>query len=104
MGRAQALALGGIVVTALETARRYVALYQRWIAADLETLQEAQAAAERCQKVGPAEAEAVHRETARLCKELVEVQRRILAHWQVQFDRCQRIAGRRDKVEELPSA
>jgi hypothetical protein len=91
-------------VTALETARRYVALYQRWIAADLEALREAQEAAKQCEKAGLAEAAAVHRETARLCEDLVEIQRRILARWQVHFDRCQRIAERGGEAEGLPSA
>jgi urocanate hydratase len=79
-------------VTALETARSHVDRYTRWIATDQEALQAALAAAERCHKAGEAEAAAAHQETARLCEQLIEVQRRLLAHWQVQLDRCQRIA------------
>jgi len=79
-------------MTALETARSHVDRYTHWIATDQEALHAALAAAERCHEVGEAEAAAAHHETAGLCEQLIEVQRRLLDHWQIQLDRYQRIA------------
>ncbi|MEN6495829.1 MAG: hypothetical protein ABFD16_16225 [Thermoguttaceae bacterium] len=91
-------------MTALETARRRVALYQQWIAADREAFAAALEVAEQCEKAGLTEAATVHRETARLCEELVAVQQRILNHWELQLDRCQGIALRRGEAKSPTQA
>jgi hypothetical protein len=91
-------------MTALETARRRVELYEHWIAADREAFAAALEAAEQCEKAGLSETAAVHRETARLCEELVAVQRRILDYWQLQLDRCQGSALRRGEAKSPTQA